>query len=72
VIETILILPEIPVRILLEIKGVVGACDRGFQVAKDRIDPGKAVHLCAFSFADDVPVMNAAGLFYSREAGKTV
>lgn len=59
-------------RILLKIKGVIGARDRSLQVPQDRIDPGKAFHLCAFSFADDVPFMNAAGLLYSCEAGKAV
>jgi len=55
------------VRILLEIKGVIGARDRGFQVSQDRVDPGKALHLGAFPFADDVPVMNAAGLLFNYQ-----
>jgi len=66
-VETILILSEIPVRVLLEIKGMIGACDRSFQVPKDRVNPGKAGHLCAFSFADDVPIMAATGMLSCSE-----
>lgn len=40
VIEAILILTEIPVRILVKIKGVIGARDCSFQVPQDRVDPG--------------------------------
>lgn len=59
-------------RILLEIKGVVGARDRGLQIPKDSVDPGKAVHLRTLSFTDDVPLVDAIGLHYRGAAGEPV
>ncbi len=72
-VEAILIFTEVSVRILLEIEGMIGACDGSLQIPEDGVDPGKAFHLGAFAvLANHVLIMQTTGFRYRRETGQTV
>ena len=71
-VESVLELGKVP-RGVLAVDGVVGAAERGFDVAQHRVDPDEGWVLSgSVAAADDVALMGVSALVKGIEAGKRI
>ena len=64
-VKPVLALSQVAVAVFFEVKGMISPVDGVLQIAKYGIDPGKALHVGAFTaFTNNFALMKAIGLGY--------
>jgi hypothetical protein len=63
---------EVLTGVLVELEGLVGAAEHGFEIAQHRVDPSELRHIARLTAADDHVRVSAPGIDDAGKAGQPV